>query len=203
MDTALLIELFGYLGSVLVVVSMLMSSVVKLRIINTIGSVISGTYALISGAMPLVLMNGALIVINVYNLFKLLKTEQKYDMFKVKADDSFVAYFLNRYLADIQTYFPSFKADNGSDVAFVVCCEGNPAGILMGKDLGDGTIDVVLDYSVPTYRDCSVGDFLYGKLAVQGIMKLTYSQEKTEAHAGYLTKMGFIENNGTFTKKLG
>ena len=34
MDTAMLIEIFGYIGSALVVVSMLMSSVVKLRVIN-------------------------------------------------------------------------------------------------------------------------------------------------------------------------
>ena len=47
MDTKLLIELFGYLGSALVVVSMLMSSVVRLRVINTIGSVIFAIYALI------------------------------------------------------------------------------------------------------------------------------------------------------------
>ena len=39
------IEIFGYIGSALVVVSMLMTSVVKLRVINTVGSLISGTYA--------------------------------------------------------------------------------------------------------------------------------------------------------------
>ncbi len=75
MNTEMLIELFGYLGSVMVVVSMLMSSVVKLRVINTIGSVISGTYALIIGSFPLALMNICLVVINLYNLRKLRKTE--------------------------------------------------------------------------------------------------------------------------------
>ena len=79
MDTAILIEIFGYIGSALVVISMLMSSIVKLRVVNTIGSIVSGTYALIVGAFPLVLMNGCLIIINVYNLFKLLKTKQVYD----------------------------------------------------------------------------------------------------------------------------
>ena len=44
MDTAMLIEIFGYIGSARVVVSMLMSSIVKLRVINIFGSVISGTY---------------------------------------------------------------------------------------------------------------------------------------------------------------
>jgi len=54
-------------------VSMFMSSVVKLRIINTAGSVISGIYALISGAFPLFVMNICIIVINIYNLIKLMK----------------------------------------------------------------------------------------------------------------------------------
>jgi len=73
MNTALYIEMFGYIGSVLIVVSMFMSSVVKLRIINTAGSVISGIYALISGAFPLFVMNICIIVINIYNLIKLMK----------------------------------------------------------------------------------------------------------------------------------
>ena len=73
MNTALYIEMFGYIGSVLIVVSMFMSSVVKLRIINTAGSVISGIYALISGAFPLFVMNICIIVINIYNLIKPMK----------------------------------------------------------------------------------------------------------------------------------
>ena len=40
MDTATIIELIGYLGSVLVLVSMLMTSVVRLRVINLIGSIL-------------------------------------------------------------------------------------------------------------------------------------------------------------------
>ena len=54
MNTSMIIELAGYLGSVLVVVSMLMSSVVKLRIINTAGSIISATYALIIQSLYLI-----------------------------------------------------------------------------------------------------------------------------------------------------
>ena len=103
MTTELLVELFGYLGSVLVVVSMLMASVVKLRVINTFGSVISGTYALIIGSFPLALMNVCLLVINIYNLFKLLKTRQQYDLVCVKKEDSFLQYVLERYREDINT----------------------------------------------------------------------------------------------------
>lgn len=84
MNTAMLIEIFGYIGTILVVVSMLMSSMVKLRIVSTVGSTVSGIYAMICGAFPLALMNGAIIIINIYNLIKLSKTKQENDL--VEAD---------------------------------------------------------------------------------------------------------------------
>lgn len=62
MDLA--IEIFGYIGTALVVISMLMTSVTKLRIINMCGGLISLIYSLIVGAMPIALMNAILIVIN-------------------------------------------------------------------------------------------------------------------------------------------
>lgn len=203
MDPALLIELFGYLGSTLVVVSMLMASVVKLRVINTLGSVISATYALIIGSFPLALMNICLIVINVYNLFKLLKTEQQYDLVKTAPEDAFVGYFLERNLKDILNYFPDFdgKPQDMTD-AYMVCCNGDPAGVLIGKDLGEGKMDVELDYSVPAYRDCSVGKFLYGKLPGQGVKTLTFARKASDTHLNYIAKMGFRQEKGVYTKEL-
>ena len=47
MNTSTIIEAVGYLGSALVLVSFLMSSVVKLRVVNTAGSLIFALYALI------------------------------------------------------------------------------------------------------------------------------------------------------------
>ncbi len=38
MSTALMIEIFGYIGCIFVIISMLMTSVVKLRVINTCNS---------------------------------------------------------------------------------------------------------------------------------------------------------------------
>ena len=68
MDLA--IELFGYLGTVLVIVSMLMTSVTKLRIINMCGGSVSLIYSLIVGAMPIAVMNAVLIVINLVQVIR-------------------------------------------------------------------------------------------------------------------------------------
>lgn len=203
MDTRTLLELFGYLGSCMVVVSMLMTSVVKLRIINALGSLISGIYALLVGAVPLMLMNGCLVVINVFNLVKLLKSEQDYDLLRSDEKDASVQYFLSRYMEDIQSFFPDFPAQGVLlDTVYLVYCQGSLAGILMGRTPEEGKLDVYLDYTTPAYRDCSAGRYLYARLAVQGVKQLRYARKNTPAHEAYLSKMGFTQENGTYIKNL-
>lgn len=198
----MIIELVGYIGSTLVVVSMLMSSVIKLRVINTLGSCISAAYALIIGSFPLALMNICLIIINVYNLFRLLKSENHYDLIDGRADDPFVKYFLDYYGKDIQKFFPDINAKlRSADTAYMICCDSSPAGLLVGKKKGKGAVDVFLDYTTPMYRDCSAGTFLYAGLAKKGVRKLLYSG-KSQNHEGYLKKMGFVNENGVYIKNL-
>ena len=202
MDTAMLIEIFGYIGSALVVVSMLMSSIVKLRVVNTIGSIVSGTYALIVGALPLVLMNGCLIAINVYNLIKLLKTNKSYDFVETNGDDALFTYFVDRYADDIKAHFTSFdKANVAGKKGYVVFCEGAPAGILFGEEK-KGVLDVIIDYAAPSYRDCSVGTFLYPKLAARQISKLRFAGHLTDEPVAYMKKMGFVQEDGVYVKNL-
>ena len=204
MDTKLLIELFGYLGSALVVVSMLMSSVIRLRVINTIGSVIFAIYALIIHSYPTALMNFFLVGINIYQLIRLRNHDKHYDLFEETRWDGYLAYFLNYYRSDIVTFFPMFSPDKlereGMRV-FFVCCDNEAAGLLAGVQTGD-TLEVLLDYSTPVYRDCSVGKYLYGRLPEFGIVHLTYG-ENNKNHIGYLQKMGFeLGGDNVYRKTL-
>lgn len=202
MNTAAIIELAGYLGSTLVVISMLMSSVVKLRVINTIGSCISAAYALIIHSYPLALMNICLIIINCYNLAKLLKSKQQYELVHTKADDSFPAYFIAHYKQDIQNFFHEAALNvSASDTAYIVCCKTVPAGLLLGTLSENGVFNITIDYTTPAYRDCSIGTYLYSQLTTQGIKKLIYSG-KSEKHEAYLLKMGFVPENGVYKKLL-
>lgn len=203
MEMSMIIELVGYLGSILVVVSMLMSSVIKLRVINTIGSGVFAAYALIIHSYPTALMNFCLVAINVYNLIKLNKKDQSYDMIEAENNDRLLEYILDYYRNDIVKYFPGFTENSAlPNRAYIVFCNGNPAGVLLGKENQQGVIDVALDYSVPAYRDCSVGAYLYSKLPAKGIHTLMYSEKGSESHRTYLIKMGFVKDNGVFVKKL-
>lgn len=197
-----MIEMIGYLGSALVVVSMLMSSVVKLRVVNTIGSGVFAAYALMIHSYPTALMNVCLVAINVYNLVKLSRKDQSYDLVEGVRGEGLVRYLLDYYREDIQTYFPDFSAEGGADRVYVVCCNGTPAGVLLGTDCGQGTLQVLLDYSTPTYRDCSIGTYLYSKLPSRGVHTLVFAGRESRAHAAYLIKMGFVQENGAYVKRL-
>ena len=204
MDTNMVIEMVGYFASLLVLVSFLMSSVIKLRIVNSVGSFIFAVYAVIIHSYPTALMNFFLVGINVYNLVKLGRKDQSYDLIDAKNDDGLLNYILEYYKSDIQKFFPGFAGDSHAmDRAYVVCCSGNPAGVLLGREQGKGVVDVKLDYSVPAYRDCSVGAYLYSKLPAKGIHTLTYSEMESDTHAAYLVKMGFVKENGIYVKKTG
>lgn len=65
------LEVFGYIGSGLILLSMMMTSVEKLRWFNVSGSVISIIYGALSGAWPMVFLNVGTITINLVQIIRL------------------------------------------------------------------------------------------------------------------------------------
>lgn len=68
MEYKIWLEIFGYIGSALVIFSMTMTSMTRLRIINIIGGTISMIYSFLSMTLPIALMNAVLIAINITHL---------------------------------------------------------------------------------------------------------------------------------------
>ena len=199
----IILEAVGYIGTALVIISMLMTSVVKLRVINTVGSIFSFVYALIWNTYPVAVMNICLIIINVYNLIKLFKPSKHFDMILVNPGDSVLQYFLKRWNEDLKHYFPEFdRKTPDADRAYFVFCNGNPAGVLMAKETEAGTLDIALDYTTPTYRDCSVAKYLHSKLPEKGIHTLIFSQTRTKEHTNYLQTMAYTKQDEIYIKKL-
>ncbi len=62
-------EVVGYIGTGLVIISMLMTSLTRLRIINMCGALLSMLYAIAAAAYPVVLLNASLIIIQLVQLF--------------------------------------------------------------------------------------------------------------------------------------
>lgn len=65
------IEWVGYAASALIVISLIMTSVVKLRIVNTAGCILFVIYGFTVGAYPVAVSNLLIVFINFYHLYRL------------------------------------------------------------------------------------------------------------------------------------
>ncbi len=201
MNTSAVIEAVGYLGSALVLVSFLMASVVKLRIVNAVGSTIFAVYAFIIHSYPTAIMNICLLLINLYYLWKLRSTESNYSLLRLAPDDPYLRYFLERFGDDIRACFPERNWEGEQvDCAWMVLRGAEGAGLLMGRE-EDGVLDIALDYSTPAYRDCSVGSFLLEHLPRNELRRLRYARAE-DSHLDYLRRMGFTSRGGDYEKEL-
>ena len=203
MTLSTIFELIGYLGSLLVIVSMLMTSVVKLRIINTIGSVIFGVYALLIHSYPTAVLQLFLIIINVINLYKLFSVKKEFNVVKLCGNDLFAKHFLEQNAQDIKNYFPDFSEPDQTDSIYLVNSHSTCAGILVAKTetVNPQTLFVKLDYTTPAYRDTSVAKFLFTYLEAQGLQTFKVAATNlVPAHEKYLKKMGFVKTADFYEK---
>ncbi|HDX8940867.1 hypothetical protein GW952_31795 (plasmid) [Klebsiella michiganensis] len=63
-------DILGYTGTVLVILSFLCNSLIKLRILNAVGASLVTIYAVITHAWPVALLDGFIVIINIVQLFK-------------------------------------------------------------------------------------------------------------------------------------
>lgn len=71
------LEIFGYMGTAFIFLSMMMTSIHKLRFFNILGSVISAIYALFIHTMPVFFLNVGLVIINIVQLIKYYRSNNK------------------------------------------------------------------------------------------------------------------------------
>ena len=70
------IEVFGWIGSGLLVLSLLQGKMLRLRVINTIASVMLVLYNVLVETWPMVGMNAAVIVINAWHIVLILRARR-------------------------------------------------------------------------------------------------------------------------------
>ncbi len=76
MDNAMIWEWVGYIASVLVAVSLMMTDIKKLRWWNTAGCATFSAYGFAISAYPVALLNGFIVLVNIYYLWRIYRFEQ-------------------------------------------------------------------------------------------------------------------------------
>ncbi|MBS3941523.1 MAG: YgjV family protein [Actinobacteria bacterium] len=200
------VELIGYLASALIVASLLMASVLRLRVVNLVGAIVFTTYGVLIGSPPVWLANGAIIIIDVYYLWRLLRDRSRKAYFEiVEADPS--APVLERFVAfhldDISESQPDFDGIRDDHLAWFVLRDAVPVGAVLARRVGDvGHLD--LDYVTPEHRDFTAGQILFGDAGVlrgAGFEQVS-AHGTTAMHRRYLTRMGFAEQGDRWLRDV-
>lgn len=61
-----MIEMLGYVATIIVAISFLMKDVVKLRLVNSVGCLCFVLYGVWIGSIPVALLNSLIVAINAY-----------------------------------------------------------------------------------------------------------------------------------------
>lgn len=194
MNQQLVLELIGYFASALVAVSLMMSSILRLRLINLAGAATFAVYGVLIEAYPVAAVNVLIVFINLYYLRAMLRTREYFRILEVSTASEYLHEFLAFYRDQIQRFFPQFSLPPaGSALALFVLRDLVPAGLLLGK-IDDETLRVHLDFVIPQYRDLKVGRFLFrdraDHLISRGI-RYVVTEGGSPAHANYLERIGF------------
>lgn len=202
------VEWFGYLASLVVLISLTMTSIIKLRWINLLGCLLFATFAYLIDSVPTLFMNIGIAAINLYFLYKIYNTKEEFKILKASPHSEYFQHFLNVNRQEIEKQ-AALDALNPDYSSFYMLRDNNIAGVLVGNIDTQGVFDIKLDYVLPRYRDYKLGSYYFQKhpefFKEKGITTLKTSASD-KAHQFYLEKMGFVADSvskpTTYTKCL-
>ncbi|MBU0997273.1 MAG: YgjV family protein [Firmicutes bacterium] len=194
-----MLEYLGYLASIIVLISLLMSSIKKLRWINLLGSITFAVYGFMIGAIPVGLLNIGTTFINLYYLYKIYHSKDYFTLLPITASTVYFEYYLKFHQKDIQKFFPqSDLSFDEEGITFYILRNTVPAGVFVGTKYSEDTLKVSLDYVVPMYRDFKMGKYVYTKqkelFLSKGYSKLVSFSDNPQ-HEKYLLKMGYVKQD--------
>lgn len=161
-------EIIGWIGSAIVVVSMLQQRITRLRLVNLVGCLVSVAYAVAIAAWPLAGLNIVLAGIQIFNLIKLWRTRHDtaaYQAVQARPTDEIVRILIERHAAEIARHFPGFRGPEHSSRAFLVLSGDTIVTIVLASQTGD-IAELDLDYAIPAYQDFTPGEFVYRRSSV-------------------------------------
>jgi hypothetical protein len=188
------LDLLGYAASVVILISLMMSSIIKLRWVNLAGSILFATFGFLIGSLPTGGLNAGIVIINIYYLVKLYHERDELAIVPADPESDYFAHVWKTNHADIERYAGEVTVTQ-NDEAFFLLRNNNTAGVLVGRRDDPATLTVVVDYVTPEHRDFRVGEYLFkeGHIrdALPDITRVLATGGNDE-HAAYLRKLGFI-----------
>ena len=198
---------FGYLASLLLIAALIVNNDLKFRWLNTCGNLAFITYALVIGAIPVLITNCLLLCINLYYLYKIYSKNENFELLQFRGDEKLAESFLHYYKEDIADYFPAFEPEQlKGNLNFVVTRDLVIANIFSASMHENGDATVRINYTTQKYRDYKIGTFIFGKekdfLISKGIKRIVYDSVINKKHRRFLKVMGFMEETNRHSTQM-
>ena len=157
------LDLFGWAGSALLIISLLQARVLRFRILNLAACLSLVAFNALVGVWPMVGMNVATSLINLWFIVAMVRTrhdDTAFQVLQVSPQDAYLHHFLSVHAADIARFHPAYAGVEGDDLAFCVLKGDETVGVVLVRREGD-VAKVQLDYVTPRFRDFSPGEFVW------------------------------------------
>lgn len=197
-------EIIGWAGSVLVVVSLMVPSVRKFRILNLTGSFIATIYNVAFAIWPYAAMNAIITIIDAYWLVRMRREgERRYSVCPVDSCSSLVTRFIERHGAEMTHVYSMFRAEQLSGArTFLTLCDDEVIGLFAYEC--DGTRGrLLVDYVTDRFRDLKPGRTLYAAPAIRegGIDSLVICADGV-TDTKYFAAQGFVRDGNWLIRNL-
>jgi hypothetical protein len=206
-----MLEVIGWTGSILIIVSLTQARVLRFRVLNLVGALLATGYNATIGVWPFAAMNAVITVIDAYWLWRLTRERHDDDVYavvEVASDDGYLRHILRVHGDDITQFQPAFELDAPSTpesarASFLVVRGDETVGVVVVRGVGDGVGRVELDWVTPRFRDFTPGEFVYrrsGVFAAHGFRSLVV--EPGPKSTEYLERVGFRPHDGVWQRPV-
>ena len=156
------LNLFGWAGSALLIVSLLQTRVLRFRILNLAASLSLVLFNALLEVWPMVGMNIATSTINLWFITRWCATvtTRRPSTCCRSPQDAYFQHFLALHAADISRFHPGYAGLEPDDLAFQILKGDETVGVVLIRRDGDQA-RVQLDYVTPRFRDFSPGEFVW------------------------------------------
>jgi hypothetical protein len=191
------IEAVGYAGSTLVILSLLQKSILRLRTIGVVASTTFLFYSIAIGAYPIAVVNVTAASIHLYHLRRLVRRKNEvFKILRISPDSRYLEYFLEFYGKDIAAgHNAGFGYEPGpKTLAVLLLRDLVPAGLVIANLHGDSSIEILLDYVIPQYRDFRLAHWLYSEesgIFAEASCRCAWTRVATPAQEEYYGRVGF------------
>lgn len=197
------LDLFGWAGSALLIVSLLQARVLRFRVLNLVAGLMLVAFNALVEVWPMVAMNLATSAINVWFIVRLVRERHDLDAFHVlpvQSNDHYLNYVLSVHRNDVLKHQPDFVWDGRPRPdrwPFLVLRGDETVGVVIMRTEGE-VAHVELDYVTKRFRDFSPGEFVWrgsGLLRGLGIAKVVTSPTMVDP---YYERVGFRREGASY-----